>query len=182
VTAPAARYDLKELCREADVTARTVRYYIQQGLLRSPGSPGPGAKYDDGHLKRLFLIKRLQKEHLPLAEIRKKLNSLSEKEVEQLLRREARGRKTTAVEYIRGVLKGGRSSRTSTSAGTAKKLGSGKKGTATANSTGFREYSQWERVQIDPDVELHVRRPLSRDQRRKLDRLLAEAQLIFEDI
>jgi DNA-binding transcriptional MerR regulator len=36
-------YDLAELCDLADVTPRTVRYYVQQGLLPSPGARGPGA-------------------------------------------------------------------------------------------------------------------------------------------
>jgi hypothetical protein len=34
--------------------------------------------------------------------------------------------------------------------------------------------STWERITIAPDIELHVRRPLSRAQNRWLDRLLRE--------
>ena len=68
-------YDLQELCTEAGVTPRTVRYYIQQGLLQEPEARGPGAHYTEEHLDRLLLIKRLQKEHLPLAEIRKAIHS-----------------------------------------------------------------------------------------------------------
>ena len=41
------RYTLTELADLAGVTARTVRYYISQGLLPSAGRSGPGAKYDD---------------------------------------------------------------------------------------------------------------------------------------
>ena len=63
-------YDLLELCDASDVTPRTVRCYVQQGLLPSPESRGRGAKYDGTHVKRLQLIKRLQAKHLPLAEIR----------------------------------------------------------------------------------------------------------------
>ena len=73
-------YSLADLCGLADVTPRTVRYYIAQGLLRSPGTTGPGARYDDGHLARLRLIRRLQREHLPLAEIRARLAALTDDE------------------------------------------------------------------------------------------------------
>jgi len=181
VSAYASRYDLRELCEEAGVTARTVRYYIQQGLLRSPGSPGPGPKYDEGHLKRLYLIRRLQKEHLPLAEIRKRLGSLKDREIEQLLRKESGKRKTTAVEYIRDVLKSSRPTG-STTAVAAARASLKRKGSAAGKTSTMREHSQWERIAVDPDVEVHVRRPLSRDQRRKLDLLLASANEIFEEV
>src|SRR5215510_6434822 len=68
---------LNDLCQQADVTARTVRYYIQQGLLPSPGL-GSGARYGSAHLTRLRVIRRLQREHLPLAEIRRRLESLDD--------------------------------------------------------------------------------------------------------
>src|ERR1700712_4883229 len=67
--------DLTELADRAGVSIRTVRYYIQQGLLPKPEARGPGAHYKEEHLDRLLLIKRLQREHLPLAEIRRVLES-----------------------------------------------------------------------------------------------------------
>ena len=69
-------YSLTELADLAGVTPRTVRYYLAQGLLPAVGQTGPGAKYDDRHLARLRLIRRLQTEHLPLAEIRRRLDGL----------------------------------------------------------------------------------------------------------
>src|SRR3954468_22713679 len=77
-------YSLADLCDLADVTPRTVRYYITQGLLRPPTGAGPAARYDDGHLYRLRLIRRLQRDHLPLGEIRNRLSALSDPEVERL--------------------------------------------------------------------------------------------------
>jgi hypothetical protein len=41
--------------------------------------------------------------------------------------------------------------------------------------------SQWERIQLDDGIELHVRRPLTRHQQRLLDKLLAEVRRIFEE-
>ena len=60
----------------------TVRYYLAQGLLPAVGQTGPGSKYTDGHLARLRVIRRLQAEHLPLAEIRRRLETLDAGDVE----------------------------------------------------------------------------------------------------
>ena len=69
------QYDLDELARLSGLTVRTIRYYIQQRLLHASGHRGPGASYDAGHLARLRLIRRLQADHLPLAEIRRRLET-----------------------------------------------------------------------------------------------------------
>src|SRR5215213_10390607 len=84
--------DLSQLSDAADVSPRTVRYYIQQGLLPSPEARGPGAHYGPEHLDRLRLIKRLQREHLPLSEIRRRLDSLGPAEIRRLVEEGGRDR------------------------------------------------------------------------------------------
>ncbi len=74
-------YTLSDLARLADVTPRTVRYYVAQGLLPSPEAAGPSTRYGEGHLARLRIIKRLQRDHLPLAEIRSRLDRMGDQEV-----------------------------------------------------------------------------------------------------
>ena len=54
------RYSLTELADLAGVTPRTVRYYLRRACCPRSASPGPGSKYDAGHLARLRLIRRLQ--------------------------------------------------------------------------------------------------------------------------
>jgi DNA-binding transcriptional MerR regulator len=78
-------YSLADLARLADVTTRTIRYYVAQGLLPSPEAAGPATRYGEGHLARLLLIKRLQRDHLPLAEIRGRLERMGDEEVRVLL-------------------------------------------------------------------------------------------------
>ncbi len=78
-------YSLADLARLADVTPRTVRYYVAQGLLPSPEAAGPATRYGEGHLARLRLIRRLQRDHLPLAEIRIRLERMGDEEVQALL-------------------------------------------------------------------------------------------------
>lgn len=41
--------------------------------------------------------------------------------------------------------------------------------------------SNWERITLHPDIELHVRRPLARSDQRRLDELLELAMRLFED-
>ena len=74
-------YSLSDLARLADVTPRTVRYYVALGLLPSPEAAGPATRYGEGHLARLRLIRRLQRDHLPLAEIRIRLERMVDDEI-----------------------------------------------------------------------------------------------------
>jgi DNA-binding transcriptional MerR regulator len=79
------RLTLGELTAAADVSVRTVRYYIAEGLLPPPERSGPGSSYTQGHLDRLLLIQRLKEAYLPLKEIRRRLSGLSDDEVRSLL-------------------------------------------------------------------------------------------------
>ena len=78
-------YSVNELADEAGVTRRTVHYYISQALLPPAGTEGPGTRYRESHLDRLRLIRELQREHLPLAEIRSRLERLNDDQVRDLL-------------------------------------------------------------------------------------------------
>ena len=167
-----ATYDLQELCAEAGVTPRTVRYYIQQGLLPAPEPQGPSTRYGQGHLDRLRLIRDLQAEHQPLAVIRQRLEGLQDEEVRRLVRRLSppKPAPSSAAEYVRSVL-GETTPRHSVRESTA--LYSPRPATATR--------AQWERLALAPDVELHVRRPLTREINRRVEKLLALARQIFEE-
>lgn len=70
-------YSLDELSREADVTTRTIRYYIAEGLLPPPNSIGRNARYSQEHLDRLRVISQLKEHYLPLKEIRSRLAGMS---------------------------------------------------------------------------------------------------------
>ncbi len=63
------RYSLLELARQAEVPARTIRFYIARGLLSGPRLAGRKAEYDQAHLDRIKEIRGLQSKGLTLAEI-----------------------------------------------------------------------------------------------------------------
>jgi len=64
------KYKVSELADKAGVTKRTIHYYISKGLLLPPEGNGVNSLYNDGHLERILLIKKLQAEYMPLNKIR----------------------------------------------------------------------------------------------------------------
>jgi DNA-binding transcriptional MerR regulator len=173
-------FDLKELCDRAGVTPRTVYYYVQQGLLPSPGSTGPGTRYTEAHLHRLRLIRLLQNEHLPLAEINRRLRGLSGDDVRNLVekrRKEPAPARGSALQYVRGIL----NQAAPDPAREPPLLAALKSPPARERGDAGPGRSQWDRVQLGEGLELHVRRPLTRQQQRKLEKLLAAAREILED-
>ena len=63
-------YKVSELAEKAGVTKRTIHYYISKGLLLPPEGTGINSLYNDEHLERILLIKKLQAEYMPLNKIR----------------------------------------------------------------------------------------------------------------
>ena len=63
-------YKVSELADKAGVTKRTIHYYISKGLLLPPEGSGVNSLYNDEHLQRILLIKKLQAEYMPLNKIR----------------------------------------------------------------------------------------------------------------
>ena len=188
-------FDIKELSERSKTTPRTVHFYVQQGLLPPAGSPGPGARYGEGHVARLKLIRLLQKQHLPLAEIAKRLKGLTDDQVRELLdetkaRRASQG--GSALEYIRNVLQD--QSATHSGAPDIPAFLRGDRSALHARLSGVvpaaspaagaapptePSRSQWERYTLTDGVELNVRRPLARTEQRMLTRLLEAARKIF---
>jgi DNA-binding transcriptional MerR regulator len=68
----ASAMKMRELERKSGVGRETIRYYLGLGLLPEPQRPKPNvADYDDEHVRRLRVIKRLQQErYLPLTFIK----------------------------------------------------------------------------------------------------------------
>jgi DNA-binding transcriptional MerR regulator len=51
-------FSLDELCSLTDLSKRTVRYYVQMGLVNRPDGETRAAKYSSQHLEQLMLIKK----------------------------------------------------------------------------------------------------------------------------
>ena len=173
---------IKEIGTRAGVTPRTVHFYIQQGLLPPPDGAGRGARYTEAHLARLRLIRRLQREHLPLNEIRRQLAALTDEQIGQAL---AAGTppstrtSTSALDYIESVRSGAGRKRRAAPA-SRPMLGAVASLTTESIQSPVR-HSQWERIVLNDDLELHIRRPLSRERNRFVDKLLAFAKQMTQE-
>jgi DNA-binding transcriptional MerR regulator len=62
-------HTIDQLSEKTGFPIRTIRYYIQEGLLEPPAGRGRGGFYYDSHLQRLLEIKALQDRGLKLAAI-----------------------------------------------------------------------------------------------------------------
>ena len=69
----ASSYSIGSLAAAAGVSRRTVRFYVQRGLLPPPEGLGRGAHYTGDHLACLLQIKGWQEQGVPLDEIRARL-------------------------------------------------------------------------------------------------------------
>jgi DNA-binding transcriptional MerR regulator len=171
--------DLLELSDKTRVSPRTIRYYIQQGLLPAPESRGPGAHYGPEYVDLLKLIRRLQQEHLPLSEIRKRIEKLQPEEIRRILENQPQSKTDSASEYVRRVLREGAASYASPPR--AMSVSPANLPRDQSAASGKLQRSQWERFTLAPDVELHIRRPVSREDNRRIERLLEAAREIFRE-
>jgi len=64
------RYTIDELADLGGVSRRTVRFYVQEGLLPTPLGVGRGSHYDRTHLDRLLEVKAEQEAGRSLDDIR----------------------------------------------------------------------------------------------------------------
>jgi DNA-binding transcriptional MerR regulator len=78
------RFGIDELAHLGQVSRRTVRFYVQQGLLPAPLGVGRGKHYGPEHLARLRAVKALQQQGRSLDEVRRELAGGGEPEVSAL--------------------------------------------------------------------------------------------------
>lgn len=77
-------YKIDELARASGMSVRTVRYYVQRGLLPAAAFRGKDTAYDHGHLVRLRAIRRLQEAFFPLDAIAVELDGRTTHEIEAI--------------------------------------------------------------------------------------------------
>ncbi|HRE92169.1 MAG TPA: MerR family transcriptional regulator, partial [Myxococcota bacterium] len=73
---PKPTLSIGELAERAEVSRRTIRFYVQRGLIAPPQGGGRGAHYTEEHLERLLAVKRLQEVGIPLEVIQQRLGPL----------------------------------------------------------------------------------------------------------
>ena len=141
---------------------RTVRYYLTEGLL-SPAEEKQGTASVFGylHLLQLLAVKNLQAQHLPIRKIRELVESRSEHDLERLLGIEPKqAGKHAALSYLESLLTQTRSlpppappaAKFSASAAQSNVVPSAAPQTAAQG----RATGTWERIELEPGLELHI--------------------------
>ena len=69
------KYTIGELANLSGFSRRTIRFYVQKGLLEKPFGSGRGHYYTDQHLATLRKIQHYKEDQLSLEEIEIKLKS-----------------------------------------------------------------------------------------------------------
>lgn len=63
-------YNIEALAEVTGSTRRSIRYYVQRGLLPPPLGGGRGSYYTGEHKEKLLLIKKLTEQGMPLMHVK----------------------------------------------------------------------------------------------------------------
>jgi DNA-binding transcriptional MerR regulator len=180
-------WSLAELTDETGVSVRTVRFYISEGLLPPPLNPGPRASYSQVHYDRLALIDRMKADYLPLKEIRRRLDELSEDEIHRLAsEKEPAALKAAAIEesgprgagaYIANLLHRPLSAPSAPPARRSHELHL--REPAIEQSVSAPEPASWRKVPLSDGAELLIRDDLYQRKRDKVEWLVSWARKVF---
>ena len=132
---------------------RTIRYYMAEGLIQTPGEKhGTASLFIYLNLLQLLTVKKLQAEHLPIRKIRELVAGKSEQELEMLLGvgtvTARKNRDTDAKRYLESLL-------APESAPPPMLMGAAP--TAPPTPQHLDQSASWQRVEIEPGLELHIR-------------------------
>jgi DNA-binding transcriptional MerR regulator len=168
---------IEELAARVGVPVRTIRFYITEGLLPGPGARGRGASYGREHLLRLRLIRRLTERRVPIAEIRDTVARLPASDVDALLAEEDRRAAelertppaTSPKAYVAALLARSRPASDGAPGGPSAAPEPRRGGPAAPRPAPARgeppaaqappagATATWQRTELAPGVELHVR-------------------------
>jgi DNA-binding transcriptional MerR regulator len=138
---------------------RTIRYYLSEGLIQSPGEKqGTASVFGYLNLLQLVAVKKLQAEHLPIRKIRELVADKTESELETLLGFGGAGRKkageSEAKRYLESLLTPSMPERAAAPRAIPM---SALKASAAPAQEGDDQSRSWQRVEIEPGLELHIR-------------------------
>ncbi len=188
-------YSIQEMAAEVggDLTPRTIRYYIAEGLLPKPDERG---QYTQTHLQRLLLIRRYREAFVPLDRIRAQLITLSEDEVAEALQESSPPALVadSAADYTARLL-AGYANRPQEPTAPARKTARAdavpdlqetlalhrrlKAPVSQTQASPARPQAEtWERSELIPGVELHARRPRTPETEAFLQKLLTYAETL----
>lgn len=196
---------LEDLATRSGLPLRTLRYYIQQGILQGPDTRGKYASYSQQHLDRLEVIQRMKTLRLPLQEIRILLENMTPEEVSIILQykdiqkiqfeqpvrlhlQESSSSypRSSALEYIHSLEKGRETVRALNYAPDVRASASiqpapeapSKQQKSSPPDSGEEN---WIRIVLKEGVELNVRLPIDAGEQTRIARLTEFARHLFQN-
>lgn len=185
-------YSLNELAAAASMEPRTVRSWVQDGLVPGPISRGPKAAYPPEAMGRLLAVKRLKEDtRLTLSDIRRRLAGLSAEEINAIaLGQAAPHEPGSAADYMASMSEADwrRSSARSVSALSRSDLPGAGPRTFYQSSIQDMQVARsepppdddiparataepWTKIEVTPDVFMEIRGELEPRSRRRYERL-----------
>lgn len=165
---------IEELAERVGVPIRTIRFYITEGLLPGPDRRGKAAVYGEEQLLRLRLVRLLSDRRVPLVEIRARMAPLSLDEIRTLLgeeeqiviEQERRIQPPSPKAYVSSLLKG-----------VARQVHETPEASYSVDPRRkVPQHEDWQRWELAPGIELHVRTNVSSRDRALVERLLKMAR------
>ena len=183
-----AELTIEDLANQSGLPLRTLRFYIQEGILQRPDTRGKFARYSQQHLDRIELIRRLKDLRTPIQEIKQMLENISEEELHQLLKyqdmvasqfttlqtgplneRRISEAGKSALDYIQNIFpdiaKDASGDTRMTLRSPLRNIDAGKGVKRTQQET-------WRRIVIADGIELNIREPRNRDEEVKIEKLV----------
>jgi DNA-binding transcriptional MerR regulator len=193
---------IHELAQRAGISVRTIRYYIEEGLLPQPSYQGKYSYYTLNYLDRLELIRRLKESYLPLREIREIMSTLTDEDVQAKLKEQSNPNQVIfeqspppqisrkpgqeALRYINQLMEDQsryKSKRTDNKTQSnfigQKEVSAQTKFSSPEASTGMSDEETWQRISLAPGVELHLRQPLDPDTNSRVWQVIQYAKRMF---
>jgi len=192
---------ISELAERTGVSTRTIRYYIEEGLLPQPEVQGKYAVFNEDYLIRLNLIKYLKDAYLPLKEIKRQLDSLMVPEMRDLVRKfekdpsralaglgiyPAEKNKVMALDFIESAPKTDsaqdyikRALNRQPAAIREPEMKFNAPAPAPKQSPAVSA-ENWQRVELAPGVELNIRQPQNANRRNQVEELITFARKLFK--
>jgi len=136
---------------------RTIRYYLAEGLIQpADEKQGTASVFSYKHLLQLVAVTKLQAEHLPIKKIREVVTDKNEQQLESLLGvTDSTGKRiddTEAKRYLESLLA------PSMAIGSIKSAPRDMASISPALEPPRSDTSaSWQRVEIEPGLELHIR-------------------------
>lgn len=140
---------------------RTIRYYLSEGLIQpADEKQGTASVFSYIHLLQIVAIKKLQAEHLQIRKIRELVAGKDEQQLESLLGvTSSSGNKNKANEakaYLESLLTPSMSLAATSPARTASSKQS-QLAPSAPQASPPEQTASWQRVEIEPGLELHIR-------------------------